>query len=436
MLGCRLSVAAARIRSACEVLGGSRSLRVIVGAVASSWAAVDVARRSLRRCLRHRAGAPGASSVVLPCARRLNARPPLFRCDGSLSRRGASCSAAHALCLYSLARLLPLWRRSPSRDAHAAFACGTALALLALDLLCRRPRGGVALGRNSSAKAARSLGVVRRARRLPLSACTRWRDRFPSGSGQRCTTLTAPRPAAPDRRSWRRLARAAALAAGWRSAAALPWQQLFLSAQCEVVGGSSSLRVALGAVASSLAAVAVARRSPFRCLRRIQRRCLRRRAGAPGAGFIDSPLSRRRGTRPPLSVAAARFSARFVVLGGSCALRVVVGADASSLSAVAVARRSRRRCLRRSRRCLRRRTGAPGAGLLVPPRLPRRDARPPNLPWQRLAFVAQCVVLGDSRFLRVVVDAVASSLAVGAVARRSRRRSWRRLCRAAVRAAA
>ena len=99
---------------------------------------------------------------------------------------------------------------------------------------------------------------------------------------------------------WRRLAHsarrrlycAAALATAWRSAIALPWRQITLPARCVVLGGSRSLRVLVGAVASSLGAVAVARRS--------QRRCLRHRAGAPGAGLVVPPRSRRHGARPPL----------------------------------------------------------------------------------------------------------------------------------------
>ena len=70
-------------RVRCVVLGSSRSLRVAVGAVAG-------ARRSRRRCLRHRAGAPSAGYFVPPCSRRRNARPPLYRGGGSLSRRTRS----------------------------------------------------------------------------------------------------------------------------------------------------------------------------------------------------------------------------------------------------------------------------------------------------------------------------------------------------------
>ena len=126
------------------VLSGSRSLRVVVGAVVSSLVSVAVARRLRRRCLRR------------------------------------------------------------------------ALALLAPAQSCSRARSGVALGRRPSAAAARSLGTlgtVRRAQRLALSACGRWRGRFLTEGGRRRAALTSPLPVAPRWRSWRRLSRAAALAA-------------------------------------------------------------------------------------------------------------------------------------------------------------------------------------------------------------------------------
>ena len=82
--------AVARCLDACVVLIGLRSLRAVVGAVASSLGAVAVARRSRRRYLRRRAGTPGAGTVVPPRSRLLGARPPLFHGGGSLSRRALS----------------------------------------------------------------------------------------------------------------------------------------------------------------------------------------------------------------------------------------------------------------------------------------------------------------------------------------------------------
>ena len=215
------------------------------------------------------------------------------------------------------------------------------------------------LGRRSSAAAARSLSE--RAVLGGSRFCV-WSLAHPLRGGRRRAALTAPLPAAPRWRSWRRLGRAAALAAAWRSAAALPRRRLALSARCVVLSGLRSLRVVAGAVASSLGAVAVARRS--------RRRCLRRRAGAPGAGMVVPPHSRRRDARPPLLRGGGSLSRTMRSAQRLALLRVVVGAVASSLGAVAVARRSRRRCLRR-------RAGAPGAAMVVPPRPRRRDARPP-----------------------------------------------------------
>ena len=120
----------------------------------------------------------------------------------------------------------------------------------------------------------------------------RWRGRLLSGGGRRRAALTAPLPAAPRWRSWHQLRRAAALAAAWRSAAALLRRRFALSAQCVVLSSSRSMVWVVGAVASFLGAVAVARRS--------RRRCLRRYVGVPGAGSIMPSRSRRRDARPPL----------------------------------------------------------------------------------------------------------------------------------------
>ena len=143
-------------------------------------------------------------------------------------------------------------RRSPSRGARGAAACGAARAVLATASPCRRTHGGVTHGRRRSAVAARSLGVVRSARRLALSACGRRRGRFLSGGFRRRTALTAPLPAAPRRRFWRRLGCAASHAAAWRSAIMFLWRRRALSARCVVPGGSRSLRAVVSAIASSL----------------------------------------------------------------------------------------------------------------------------------------------------------------------------------------
>ena len=162
------------------------------------------------------------------------------------------------------------------------------LAPLAPARSCRRVRGGLALGRRFRGGGSLSVRAVRYSRQLCVWSLARslppaWRSPSRGAHGAAaCARRWRP---------WRRLGRAAAFAAAWRSAAALPWRRLALSARV-ALGGSRSLRVVGGAVASSLGAVAVARRS--------RRRCLRRCAGAPGAGFVVPPHPRRRDARPPL----------------------------------------------------------------------------------------------------------------------------------------
>ena len=146
----------------------------------------------------------------------------------------------------------------------------------------------------------RRLALSAHARRLVLSACCRLRGCFLSGGSRRRTALkaplpaalTAPLPAAQRWRPWRRLCRAVALTAAWRSAAALPWRRLALLARCVVLGIARSLRVVVCAVTFSIGAVDVARRS--------RRRCLVRHAGTPRAGLVVSHRFRRRDARPPL----------------------------------------------------------------------------------------------------------------------------------------
>ena len=178
------------------------------------------------------------------------------------------------------------------------------------------------LGRRSSAAAARFLSAVRRTRRLALSACGRWRGRFLSGGGYRRAALTAPLPAAPRWRSWRRLSRAAALATAWRSAAAIPWRRLALGA----VRSAQRLAPCVWSLARSLLLWG---RLPLRGAHS---------AAACGAALVLlTPASSCRRTRG--SVAHDRrfprrrlaLSARCVMFGGSRSLRVVVGAVASSL---------------------------------------------------------------------------------------------------------
>ena len=236
-LGRHSSVAAARSLGAVLRARQLAPLRVVVGAVAFSLEAVAVAQRPRRRYLRRYAGAPGAGSVVPPRSRRRGARPPFFRAGGSFSARCRVLGRLRSLRVV-VGTVASCWGRSPSCGAHGVAARGAALMLLAPAKSCRRARGGVTLGRRSSAAAARSLGLVCRAQQLALPKCGRWCGRFPSGGDRRHTALTATWPAAPRWRFWGWLCRAAALAAAWSSAATLPWRRFTLSAWCTVFSGS------------------------------------------------------------------------------------------------------------------------------------------------------------------------------------------------------
>ena len=233
---------------------------------------------------------------------------------------------------------------------------------------CRCVRGGVTLGRRSSAAAARSLGVVRRGRRRALFArgCRRGRvlsERSPSrrsrSAAARDATLAllVVRSAVP-----------AALVAAWRSATAPSQRRLAFSAWCDVLGGMRSLRMAVGAVVSSLGAVAVAPLS--------RRRCLQRRAGAPrllGARSPVLPRSRRRGARPPLFRGGGSRSWRGAAWSTARALCAWLSALSRPLWGQAPSRRSRSAAACGAALALF------GARLVVPLRSRRRGIRPPLL---------------------------------------------------------
>ena len=181
-------------------------------------------------------------------------------------------------CVWSLARSLPLWRRSPSRGAHGAAACGAALALLAPAWSCRRARGGVALGRRSSVAAARSFGAVRSARRLALSACRRWRGRFLSGavavarrSRRRCLRHVTFQPRRPPR----------------PTAARVPVTRR--NRQNDAATSSAQENEASDKkMPASLLPIPVTKPTATKV------------CGAPGAGMVVPPHPRRRDARPPL----------------------------------------------------------------------------------------------------------------------------------------
>ena len=189
-------VVAARFRSAACRAKRIAPLRVVVGVVASSLEAVAVARRSRRHGLRRRAGTSGAGSVVPLRSRRRGIRPSNFRGARLLSRRGATCSEVCALCVWSLARSLSLWRRSPSRGAHGAAACCAVLAFLVAGFVLPPRTRRRDVWPPIFAAAACSLGAVRSAQRFALSACGRWRGRFLSGGSHRRAASTAPLPTA------------------------------------------------------------------------------------------------------------------------------------------------------------------------------------------------------------------------------------------------
>jgi len=115
---------------------------------------------------------------------------------------------------------------------------------------CRRARDGATLGRRSFRRRlllSAWCGVVGSA----LSARGCRRGRVLSGGGRRRAALAAPLPAAPH---WRSLSSAKprrhirdGVALGCRCS----WRRLALSAWCGLVGGTPSLRVAVGAEASS-----------------------------------------------------------------------------------------------------------------------------------------------------------------------------------------
>ena len=237
-LGRRSLTAAARSLAVVRSVGSSRSLRVVVGAVASSLGAVAFARRSRRRRPRRHAGAPGAGLVVPPRSRRRGARPPLFRGGGSLFRRRTAQRLALSACGRWRCRFLSGGGRGRARRSGRRCLRYRA-GVLTPAQSCRRARGGVKLGRHSSVAAAHSLAAVRTAQQLALCACGRWRGRFLSGGGRRRAALTAPPPSAPRWRSWCRLGRAAALAASWRSAPTLLGGGSFSrrGAQCSATRG-------------------------------------------------------------------------------------------------------------------------------------------------------------------------------------------------------
>ena len=160
--------------------------------------AVGVARRLRRRCMRCRAGAPGAVSVVPPRSRRRGARPPLPWRRLALGARRTWCSTAPA-------QVEP--NRSVAKTVRQARSQGSGYksarrakvwhGAQAPSQSCRRFRVGVTSAA-ASAAAARS----RRARCLVRDSSSSSLARsLPLWGGRRRATLAAPPHAAPRWRS-------------------------------------------------------------------------------------------------------------------------------------------------------------------------------------------------------------------------------------------
>ena len=207
MLGRRSSVAAVQISARCVVHGGSRSLRLAVGAVASSLGAVAVAR-----CSRHLPAArnlPAALAAASPGRRQRH-----FTVTYVFGQLGAARSArrlAPSTCdrwrgrfLSELVAVAQHSRRRCLRRRAGAPGPGLVVPRRSRRRGTRSPcfRGGGSLFRR-----------VHTAQRLALSACGRWCGRYLPGGGRGRAAFRAPLTAALRWRSWRRLNRAAALAA-------------------------------------------------------------------------------------------------------------------------------------------------------------------------------------------------------------------------------
>ena len=162
------------------------------------------------------------------------------------------------------------------------------LAPLAPARLCRRVRGGLALGRRFRGGGSLSVRAVRYSRQLCVWSLARslppaWRSPSRGAHGAAaCARRWRP---------WRRLGRAAAFAAAWCSAAASAATARSRCARYVVLDSS---RFCVWSLARSLP---LSRRSPSRVAHGA---AAARGAGAPGVGSVVPPRPRRRGARPPL----------------------------------------------------------------------------------------------------------------------------------------
>ena len=236
--------------------------------------------------------------------------------------------------------------RSPSRVAHGSTAC--ALRWRPWRQLSRSAALAAAW-RSAAALLQRRLTSrrVRGVRRPALSECRRWRGCFLSqGDRRRASPLPMRSPsrvahgstACVQRwRPWHRLSHDTALAGAWRSAAAFS-QRRFISRRVRGIRrpALSECPHWRGGFLSQSGRRHASLTAPL----------LARGAGAPGADSVVPPRPRRRDDRPSLFRSGGSLLGASVVLSGRRSLSAVVCAVASSPEAVAVARRSRRRCLR------------------------------------------------------------------------------------------
>ena len=436
-LACSTRPLCRRIRCG-EVALGRRSSAA--WSVAARALCVRSSKRSSRssgrppsRC--SRGAAPRGATRVLSAPavpphpmRRGGARPPLLCGGGSRSQHGAR--RGRWLCALSACGL-----RRGRRVLRGGHRCAALAAPLhAAPLVgstrppCRRTRCGVvALGRRSSAAAARAHSAVR----VVVGGCARSLraavDEVVASFGAAAVALLSRRRSTRRRSCALRACRAAASdAAWWRSAAAPLRRRLALSARC----ASWSVAARALCVRPSTRSSRPSWRPPSRCSRGAAPRGAARVLYAPA---VPPHPMRRGGARPPLLCGGGSRSQRGARRGRW--LRALS----------ACGRRRGRRVLRGGRR--RAALAAPlhAAPLVCAPRPPCRRIRCGVVALGRRSSAAaaralsavRVVVGGCARSLRAAVDEVVAFFGAAAVALLSRRRSTRRrscalrACRAA-----
>ena len=382
------------------VFGGcARSLRAAVDAVVASFGAAAIALLSRRRSTRRRSCAPRACRAAAS--------------DAAWWRSAAAPSAAAARAHSAMCVVVG--------GVAAFFGCGRRRAALAAPLHaaplvcsprppCRRIRCGVvALGRRSSAAAARALSAVR----VVVGGCARSLraavDEVVASFGAAAVALLSRRRST-RRHSCALRARCAAAsdAAWWRSAAAPLRRRL----------APQRARAGL-CVRPSTRSSRPSGRPPSRCSRGAAPRGAARVLYAPA---VPPHPMRRGGARPPLLCGGGSRSQRGARRGRWL------------LALSACGRRRGRRVLRGGRR--RAALAAPlhAAPLVCSTRPPCRRIRCGVVALGRRSSAAaaralsavRVVVGGGARSLRAAVDEVVAFFGAAAVALLSRRRSTRR----------